>query len=134
MIDKVQDSIEWLRSCTNVQYGQEYLLEKAFPHLFPYGEGGWYYKCPLGLFQFTKIRILDPRGYFAKDSNFPFFMFDYMTKIRLRAYNCRRVVVSSRLEERFTAGKVIATDKPLSDPYASYGTEVPRVVPGSKQY
>ena len=33
-----------------------------------------------------------------------------------------------------TAGKVIAADKPLSDPYASYGTEVPCVVPGSKQY
>ena len=35
MIDKVQDSIEWLCSCSSVQYGQEYLLEKAFPHLFP---------------------------------------------------------------------------------------------------
>ena len=33
-----------------------------------------------------------------------------------------------------TAGKVIAADKPLSDPYASYGTEVPQVIPGSKQY
>ena len=74
IIHKVQDSIEWLRSCTSVQYGQEYLLEKAFPHLFPYGEGGWYYKCLLGLSQFTKIRLLDPRGYFAKDSNFPFFI------------------------------------------------------------
>ena len=134
MTDKIKDSIEWLRSCTSVQYGQEYLLEKAFPHLFPYGEGGWYYKCPLGLSQFTKIKLLDPRGYFAKDSNFPFFMFDYMTKIRLRAYNSKKVVASSRLEEILTAGKVIAADKPLSDPYASYGTEVPRVVPGSKQY
>ena len=134
IIDKVQDNTEWLRSCTSVQYGQEYLLEKAFPHLFPYGEGGWYYKCMLGLSQFTKIRLLDPRGYFAKDSNFPFFMFDYMTKIRLRAYNSKKVVTSGKLEESLTAGKVIAADKPLSDPYASYGTEVPRVVPGSKQY
>ena len=25
MIDKVQDSVEWLRECTSVQYGQEYL-------------------------------------------------------------------------------------------------------------
>ena len=134
IIDKVQDSIEWLRLCTSVQYGQEYLLEKAFPNLFPYGEGGWYYKCLLGLSQFTKIRLLDPRGYFAKDSNFPFFMFDYMTKIRLRAYNSEKVVASGKLEENLSAGKVTAADKPLSDPYASYGTEVPRVVPGSKQY
>ena len=95
---------------------------------------GWYYKRLLGLSQFTKIRLLDPRGYFAKDSNFPFFMFDYMTKIHLLACNSKKVVASSRLEESLTAGKVIAADKPLSNPYASYGTEVPRVVPGSKQY
>ena len=30
IIDKVQDSIEWLRSCTSTWYGQEYLLDKAF--------------------------------------------------------------------------------------------------------
>ena len=89
MIDKVQDSVEWLRECSSVQYGQEYLLEKVFPHLFPYGQGGWHYKCSLGFSQFTKIRLLDPTGQFAKDTNFPFFMFDYMTKIRLRSYNAR---------------------------------------------
>ena len=49
MIDKVQDSVEWLRKCTSVQYGQEYLLEKTFPHLFPYGEGRWHYS----MFAFT---------------------------------------------------------------------------------
>ena len=134
LLDKAQDSIEWLRTCTSVQYGQEHLLEKTFPHLFPYGEGGWYYKCLLGFSQFTKIRLLDPRGHFAKDTNFPFFMFDYMTKIRLRAYIARKLVTTSKLEESLTAGKVIAADKPISDTYASYGTEVPRVVPGSKQY
>ena len=61
-------------------------------------------------------------------------MFDYMTKIRLWAYNSKKVVTSGKLEECLTAGKVIAADKPLSDPYGTYVTEVPRVVPGSKQY
>ena len=134
MIDKVQDSVEWLRECTSVQYGQEYLLEKTFPHLFPYGEGGWHYKCSLGFSQFTKIRLLDPRGHFANDVNFPFFMFDYMTKIRLRSFNARKVITSSKLEESLTAGKIMAAERPMSDPYDSYGTEVPRVIPGSKQY
>ena len=134
MIDKAQDSVEWLRECTSVQYGQEYLLEKTFPHIFPYGEGGWHYKCSLGFSQFTKIRLLDPRGHFANDVNFPFFMFDYMTKIRLRSYNARKVVTSSKLEEKLTVGKVMAADRLMSDPYDSYGTEVPRVIPGSKQY
>ena len=108
MIDKVQDSVEWLHECTSVQYGQEYLLEKTFPHLFPYGEGGWHYKCLLGFSQFTKIRLLDPRGHFANDVNFPFFMFDYMTKICLRSYNARKVVT---LEEKLTVGKVMAADR-----------------------
>ena len=134
MIDKVQDNVEWLRECTSVQYGQEYLSEKTFPHLFPYGKGGWHYKCSLGFSQFTKIRLLDPRGHFSNDVNFPFFMFDYMTKIHLRSYNARKVVTSSKLEESFTAGKVMAAGRPTSDPYDSYGTEVPRVIPGSKQY
>ena len=82
--------MEWLRECTSVQYGQEYLLEKTFPHLFLYGEGGW----------FTKIRLLDPRGHFANDVNFPFFMFDYMTKIRLRSYNARKVVTGGKVNSR----------------------------------
>ena len=61
-------------------------------------------------------------------------MFDYMTKIRLRAFNSRKVVATGKLGERLTAGKVIAADKPLSDPYASYGTEVPRVPYSGKRW
>ena len=57
-----------------------------------------------------------------------------MTKIRLRSYNARKVVTSSKLEEKLTVGKVMAADRPMSNPYDSYGTEVPRVIPGSKQY
>ena len=56
-------------------------------------------------------------------------MFDYMTKIRLRSYNARKVVTSSKLEESLTAGKVMGTGRPMSDPYDSYGTEVPCVIP-----
>ena len=48
-------------------------------------------------------------------------MFDYMTKIRLRSYNARKVVTSSKLEESLTAAKVIAANAITSDPYASYG-------------
>ena len=134
VVDDVQDNVKQLRELTSVKYGEQYLLEKTFPHLFPYGEGGWYYKCFLGFSQFVKMRLLDPRGHFAKDTNFPFFMFDYMTKIRLRAYNSRKVVGVSRLERNLTAGEVTEANKGKYDPYASYGTDVPRNVPGSKQY
>ena len=134
VVDDVQDNVKQLRELTSVKYGEQYLLEKTFPHLFPYGEGGWYYKCFLGFSQFVKMRLLDPRGHFAKDTNFPFFMFDYMTKIRLRAYNSRKVVGVSRLECNLTAGEVTEANKDKHDPYASYGTDVPHNVPGPKQY
>ena len=132
--EKYQDNVKALREFTSVQYGQKYLLEKTFPQLFMYGEGGWYYKCLFGFSQFTKIRLLDPRGRFSKDPNFPFFMFDCMTKIRMRAYNARKVVGVSRLEHNLTAAEVSKANKDSHDPYASYGTDVPRCIPGSKQY
>ena len=80
------------------------------------------------------MRLLDPRGHFAKDTNFPFFMIDYMTKIRLKAYNNRKVVGVSRLEHNLSAGEVTEANKDKYDPYASYGTDMPCNVPGSKQY
>ena len=63
VVDDVQDNVKQLRELTSVKYGEQYLLEKTFPHLFPYGEGGWYYKCFLGFSQFVKMRLLDPRGH-----------------------------------------------------------------------
>ena len=66
IVEKFQDNVKALREFTSVQYGQEYLLEKTFPHLFIYGEGGWYYKYLIGFSEFTKIRLLDPRGRLAK--------------------------------------------------------------------
>ena len=62
------------------------------------------------------------------------FMFDYTTKIRMRAYNVRKVVEVSRLEYNLTAAEVSKANKDLHDPYASYGTDVPHCIPGSKQY
>ena len=61
-------------------------------------------------------------------------MFDYMTKIRMRGYNARKIVGVSKLEYKLTAGEVSKANIDLHDPYASYGTDVPRTIPGSKQY
>ena len=81
-----------------------------------------------------KIRLLDCRGKFSSDPTYPFFMFDYMTKLRMRGFNARRIVGVSKLECKLTAGEVRKANKNVYDPYASYGTEVPRSIPGSKQY
>jgi len=44
IVEEFQDNVKVLREFTCVQYGQKYLLEKTFPHLFTHGEGGLYYK------------------------------------------------------------------------------------------
>ena len=85
IVEQFQNDVQALRDYTRVYYGERYLIEKIFPHLFVYGKGGWYYKCPIGFSQFNKIRFFDCRGR-------SFFMFDYMTKLRLRAYNARKLV------------------------------------------
>ena len=52
----------------------------------------------------------------------------------MRAYNAKKVVGVSRLEHNLTAAEVSEANKDSHDPYASYGTDVPRCIPGSKQY
>ena len=71
-VEQFQDNVQALREYTSVQYGQKYLLEKTFPHLFVFVEGGWYYKSPIGFSQFNKLRLLDCRGRFTNDPNYLF--------------------------------------------------------------
>lgn len=42
-------SQETLQRLVHTQYGDEFLEPKAFPHLFPWGFGGWHYQHPLML-------------------------------------------------------------------------------------
>ena len=62
IVEKFQENVHALREYTSVRYGQKYLLEKTFPHLFIYGEGGWYYKRCIGFSQFNKMRLVGPKG------------------------------------------------------------------------
>jgi len=77
----------------------------------------------------TKTKLLDPRGYFVSDHNFPSFLYDYMAKVRLCSYNARKVVAIDRLEEKLSVGMIKAADRASDEhQYASYSTEVPRVI------
>ena len=38
---------EALVDMCHTTYGEKKLDVKAFPHLHPYGHGGWYHKCPM---------------------------------------------------------------------------------------
>ena len=76
------------------------------------------------------MRLSVVRGTFAADPFYPFFKYDYVTKIRLRMHNARRVVTVKGLTNSLSTGNVKQTE----NPYGVYGTEVPRIIPGSKQY
>ena len=118
---------ESLRNLCHTTYGEKYLDVKAFPHLHPYGHGGWYHKCPLAFQAHIKMRLFDIRGIFAADPCYCFFKYDYMVKVRMRMHNARKVVKVQNLAQSLHASDV-------SNPYAVYGTDIPRIIPGSKQY
>ena len=73
------------------------------------------------------------RGWWSCDPFYPFFMYDLMTKLRLRSYSRLRAVKTCGLQETLTASKVLNAEH-LNEPYAQYGTKVPRVVPGTRQH
>ena len=81
----------------------------------------------------VKMRLFDVRGWFSRDQNYPFFVFDFMTKNRMRQYNYFRSVKVSTLTEDLTAGQVTSAEQ-SKDPYSQYGTEIPRSIPGTKEY
>ena len=78
----------------------------------------------------VKMRLFDICGWFASDFIYPFFKFDFMSKSRLCVYTSKRCVQVNNLTEALNTSKIKSND----DPYAKYGTEVPRSIPGSAQY
>ena len=124
---------ERMKELVTAHYGDKFLEPKTFPHLFPWGFGGWHYKCPMKFESHIKMKLYDVRGWWAHDSAYMFFKYDEMVKLRLRGYNSRRVVRVADLSEDLTAQKVLDAEK-STDPYAIYGTEVPRSIPGSRQH
>ena len=122
-----------LLELVTARYGEAFLEPKVFPHLHPWGYGGWFYDCEMNFAAHIKMRVFDVRGWWAQDPIYPFFKYDYMTKMRLRGYNARRTVKVGELTAKLSASKVRQSAK-HDQPYSIYGTEVPRTIPGSKQY
>ena len=122
-----------MKELVSAHNGDEFLEPKTFPHLFPWGFGGWHYNCPMKFESHIKMKFYDVRGWWAYDSAYMFFKCDEMVKLRLRGYNSQRVVRVSDLSEDLTAQKILDAEK-STDPYAIYGTKVPRSIPGSRQH
>lgn len=69
-----------------------FLEEKAFPHLFPYGKGGYLNICanrkkPLGFAQYCRNRIRSVDARFREDSIYIFFLLLIKEKVELK--RCR---------------------------------------------
>ena len=56
---------EALVDMCHTTYGEKNLDVKAFPHLHPYGHGGWYHKCPMAFQAHIKMRLFDVRGIYV---------------------------------------------------------------------
>ena len=123
---------EMLHELVSAKYGEKYLEPKTFPHLHPWGFGGWFYQCPMGFSPHVKMCLFDVRGWWATDSTYPF-KYDYMTKQRLRAYNQRRAVRVGQLTQQLQASAVREAES-AADPDTMCGTEIPRNIPGSAQH
>ena len=122
-----------LQDLTAAKYGEKFLEPKTFPHLYPWGYGGWHYGCPLNFQAHVKMRLFDVRGWWVTDTCYAFFKYDYITKMRLRMVSARCVVNVAHLTESLNASKVQQGEQ-STDPYAIYGTEVPRKIPGSRKH
>ena len=61
-------------------YGDKFLALKVFPHIHPFGFGGWYNGCSLDFTDHVKMRLYDVRGWFARDWQYIFNKFDLMSK------------------------------------------------------
>jgi len=63
----IRESREALRDLVTTRYGEKDLEPKSFPHLHPWGFGGWYYKSDMSFSAHIKMRLFDVRGWYAED-------------------------------------------------------------------
>ena len=114
------------------QYGDKFMEPKLFSHIHSFGFGGWHSGCSMDFSDHVKMRLYDVRGWFARNRQYPFYKFDLMTKLRLKAYAARTVNVAEQTE-KVTAGKVLTAEQG-GDPCSAYGKETSNCIPGSPQY
>ena len=130
--EMMERALEEIRQMSTTVYGDKFLEPKVFPHIHPFGFGGWHNGCSMDFSDHVKMRLYDVRGWFARDRQYPFYKFDLMTKLRLKAYAAKTVNVAQQTE-KVTSEKVLAAEQ-SGDPYSCYGKEMPNCIPGSPQY
>ena len=102
----MEHALEQVRQMSTTHYGDKFLELKVFPHLHPFGFGGWYSGCSMDFSDHVKMKLYDVRGWFARDRHYPFYKFDLMAKLRLKAYAAKTVNVAQQIE-KMIAKKVL---------------------------
>ena len=62
------DCQERMKELVSARYGDKFLEPNTFPHLFPWGFGGWHYNCPMKFESHIKMKLYDVQGWWAHDS------------------------------------------------------------------
>ena len=97
--EMMERALEEIRQMSTAVYGDKFLEPKVFPHIHPFGFGGWHSGCSMDFLDHVKMRLYDVRGWFARDRQYPFYKFDLMTKLRLKAYAAKIVNVVQQTEK-----------------------------------
>ena len=118
-----------LKQLTRVSYSDPYLEAKVWPHLFPFGNGGWFQGSLLKAGEYLKHTLLNLDARWRKDRSFSFHWYDRQIKSRL-VY-----VAKARQAKRKDRTDDLTSSK-LQDGsfYDKLGTIVPTTITGSRSY
>jgi hypothetical protein len=125
-----------LEGSFKLTYNDPQVEDKLFPHLYPYGVGGFCSQLTekphlkgLAIGAYAKRRLLhsDPR--WRHDKLWLFFMFDWSMRNRIKSYN-NIVVASNRNRNHQLQKEDLDSDRD----YSAVGENMPTTVCGSKQY
>ena len=117
--------------------------EKLFPHLYPYGKGGYNFSLQKhdvnsGEKHVThvKIRLMHADSQWRHDKLWPFFAYDWVMKHRILLYNaCPRIAVENENRDVSLTKEYVLSE--LGDGekvHHRLGQYVPPNLPGTKKY
>ena len=128
--------VQNIRSQVYVTYNDKFLEAKAFPKLYPYGYGSWYYGCGISISNFIKHRLLAFDSRFRNNCDWIYFLYDRVIKQRLFYFNQSRKI-NIRDQQRPITQRDIANENAVDEinheeasKYARYGQMVPPSIPG----
>ncbi|XP_065054148.1 uncharacterized protein LOC135682959 isoform X4 [Rhopilema esculentum] len=126
---RMNKSLHELKQLTRVNYKDPKLEPKLWPHLFPFGIGGWSQDTCMKAGEYLKHMLLNKDARWRKDPSFSFHWYDRQIKMKLfylaKARKAKRVdrvdaLTSLQLQE--------------STFYDKLGQIVPATITGSKSY